>query len=104
MTVEQALEIHQRVSELVEDSQLQQAIDLLEGATERGVHDAAIAFDLKIMLATTLYLADEFSRAAPVFDAVLPAMADGRRHRRCSATTPESATPRSETSIRPSNT
>ncbi len=77
LTVEQALEIHQRVSELVEDSQLQQAIDLLEGATERGVHDAAIAFDLKIMLATTLYLADEFSRAAPVFDVVLPVMADG---------------------------
>jgi serine/threonine protein kinase len=77
LTVEQALDIHQRVSELVEDSQLQQAIDLLEGAVERGVQDSALELDLKVMLATTLYVADEFSRAAAVFDGLLPAMADG---------------------------
>lgn len=77
LTVEQALDIHQRVSELVEDSQLQQAIDVLEGAVEQGVQDSAIELDLKIMLATTLYVADEFSRAAAVFDAVLPAVTNG---------------------------
>jgi serine/threonine protein kinase len=77
LTVEQALDLRQRVMALVEESELQQAIDMLEGAMEQGVQDSAIEFDLKIMLATTLYVADEFSRAAAVLDVVLPAMTDG---------------------------
>ena len=48
---------------------------MLEQAVDRAGHDATLALEMKIELATTLYVADEFTRAAAVFDAVLPAMA-----------------------------
>lgn len=75
LSVDEALEMHERVARLVEDSQLQQAIDILEEAVERADHDPALALEVKIELGTTLYVADEFSRAAAVLDEVLPKLA-----------------------------
>ena len=73
---DEAQEIRSRIAALVEDAHLQQAIDVLEEATARARHDPVLALDMKIDLATTLYVADEFARAAAVLDEILP-MLDG---------------------------
>jgi serine/threonine protein kinase len=72
LTVEEALNIHQRVAQLVRDAQLQQAIDLLDAAAARATHDPALRRELTIKLAETLFIADEFTRAAAAFDTLLP--------------------------------
>jgi tetratricopeptide (TPR) repeat protein len=73
--VDEALEIQQQAARLVGDSQLQQAIDLLEEAVDRAADDPGLALEMKIELGMTLYAADEFSRAAAVLDEILPQMA-----------------------------
>lgn len=75
LTIDEVIDIHERVAQLVQDSQLQQAVHVLEEAVDRAGHDATLALEMRIELATTLYVADEFTRAAAIFDAVLPAMA-----------------------------
>jgi serine/threonine protein kinase len=77
LTVDEALDIQDRVAQLLQDSQLQQAIDVLDNAVERADHDPELELELKLQLATALYAADEFTRAASTFDAILPKM-DGR--------------------------
>ena len=77
LTLDEALEIQERVAQLIRDSQLQQAMDVLEDAVERTGHDPELELELKIKLAIALYVADEFTRAAATFDAVLSKM-DGR--------------------------
>jgi serine/threonine protein kinase len=72
LTVEEALDIHERVAQLVQDAQLQQAIDLLDAAVARAAHDPALRRELTIELAETLFIADEYTRAAAAFDTVLP--------------------------------
>ena len=72
LTVDEALDIQDRVSQLIQDSQLQPAIDILEDAVARAAHNPALALEMTIQLATTLYVADEFTRAAAAFDAVVP--------------------------------
>lgn len=75
LTLDEALALHDQVAQLVQDAQLQQAIDILDDAVARAAHDPALELELKIELATTLYVADEFSRAASAFDAILPKLA-----------------------------
>jgi serine/threonine protein kinase len=75
LTVDQALEIQERVARLVGDSQLLQAIDILEDAVDRVMHEPGVALEMKIELGMTLYTADKFSRAAAVLDEILPRMA-----------------------------
>lgn len=70
--MDEALEIHERVAALVRDAQLQQAIDTLDAAVGRADHDPALRRELTVELAETLFMADEFTRAAAAFDAVLP--------------------------------
>lgn len=70
--MDEALEIHERVAVLVQEAQLQQAIDTLDAAVGRAAHDPALRRELTIELAETLFMADEFTRAAAAFDAVLP--------------------------------
>ncbi|WP_345638046.1 protein kinase domain-containing protein [Rugosimonospora acidiphila] len=77
LTIDEALDLHGRVAQLVQDSQLQQAIDVLDDAVDRAAHDRALQLEMRIELATTLYMADEFTRAAAVFDAVLPKLDGG---------------------------
>ncbi len=72
LTVDEALDIQDRVARLVQDSQLQSAIDILDEAVARATHNPALALEMTIQLATTLYVADEFTRAAAAFDAVVP--------------------------------
>jgi tetratricopeptide (TPR) repeat protein len=72
LDVDEAVEIQQRVAELMGDSHLQQAIDVLDSAVHRAAHDPELQREMQIDLATTLYLADEFTRAARVLDALLP--------------------------------
>jgi serine/threonine protein kinase len=77
LTVEEALDIHECVAQLVRDAQLQQAIDLLDAAVARAAHDPALRRELTIELAETLFIADEFTRAVAAFDAVLPELDKG---------------------------
>jgi len=72
LTVEEALDIHERVAQLVQDAQLQQAIDLVDAAVERAAHDPALRREMTMELAETLFIADEFTRAAAAFDTLLP--------------------------------
>jgi serine/threonine protein kinase len=72
LTVDEALDLRERIAKLVDESQLQQAIDILDTAVTRAAHDPALELEMKIQLATTLYVADEFTRAAAVLDAILP--------------------------------
>jgi serine/threonine protein kinase len=76
LSVDEALELSEHVGRLVDGAQLQQAIDLLDNAVKRSAHLPALELEMKIELATALYLADEFSRAATVLDVILPEMAD----------------------------
>jgi tetratricopeptide (TPR) repeat protein len=77
LSVEEAIEIHERIARLVEDEQLQQAIDVLDDAVRRAAYEPVLQLEMRIRLATTLYVADEFTRAAAVFDAVLPKLDGG---------------------------
>jgi len=72
LSVDEAIDIQERIARLVRDSQLQQAIDILDTAVARAAHNPALQPEMRIQLATTLYAADEFTRAAATFDAVLP--------------------------------
>src|SRR5439155_19271443 len=71
LTIDEALDIHDRVAQLIQDAQLQQAIDLLDDAVTRAAHDPTLQLEMRIELATGLYAADEFTRAAAILDAVL---------------------------------
>ena len=78
LTVDEALDIHERVAQLVGDAQLQQAIDVLDEAVDRAAtSDPALHLEMSLRLATTLFVADEFTRAAAAFDAVLPRLEGG---------------------------
>ncbi|MEV6924537.1 serine/threonine-protein kinase [Dactylosporangium sp. NPDC051485] len=72
LTAEEALDVLDRVAQLLQDQQLQHAIDLLDRAAARPVDDPDVARQIQIDLGTTLHIADEHSRAAAVLDAVLP--------------------------------
>jgi tetratricopeptide (TPR) repeat protein len=72
LDVDDAIAVRDKVRVLVEESQWQQAIDLLDDAVARAYHDPALELELSLDLATTLYEADEFGRAAPLLDRVLP--------------------------------
>jgi len=72
LTIDEALDIHDRVAQLIQDAQIQQAIDMLDDAVVRAAHDPALQLEMRIELATALYAADEFTRAAAILDAVLP--------------------------------
>ena len=75
LKVDEAIAIRNRVKALLADGHLQPAIDLLSDAVDRAAHDPALELEMSIDLATTLYAADEFSRAAPLLDRVVPALA-----------------------------
>jgi serine/threonine protein kinase len=66
--------VHAR--DLVRNGQIQQAIDLLENALARSTNDRAAVLDVRVELATTLYTADEFSRAASLLDETISALAE----------------------------
>jgi tetratricopeptide (TPR) repeat protein len=72
LTIDEALNLHGHVAQLIQDSLLQHSIDVLDDAVDRAAHDPALQLEMRIELATTLYMADEFTRAAAVFDEVLP--------------------------------
>jgi len=59
-----------QVATLVDTDRPAEAIDLLEGAEATGVQDPARGLELRRVLAGTLYLADRFTRAAALNDAV----------------------------------
>jgi serine/threonine protein kinase len=71
LTIGDALNLRDRAVELAQESQYQQAIDLLTDAVERAA-EPALRLEMQIALATTLWSADEFTRAAAVFDEILP--------------------------------
>src|SRR5690606_13590379 len=73
--IDEAIEIRNRVRALVADGHLQPAIDLLSDAVARAAHNPELELEVMLELATTLYAADEFSRAAPLLDRVVPEMA-----------------------------
>ncbi|MFC7483906.1 hypothetical protein ACFQX7_33145 [Luedemannella flava] len=75
LDVDEAIAVRERVRELVDDGHLQQAIDVLDDAVARARHIPELALEVKIDLASTLYTADEFSRAAPLLDEILPQLA-----------------------------
>jgi hypothetical protein len=77
LTIDAALAISERVAELVQDSQPQHAIDLLDDAVRRAAHLPELQLQMKIELATTLFTADEYSRCAIVLDEVLPLVEGG---------------------------
>ncbi|RKF25536.1 serine/threonine-protein kinase [Micromonospora globbae] len=77
LSVDEAIEIRQRVGDLVEDSQFQQAIDLLDEAVERAAAEPALKLEMQVALASTLWFADEFSRVASVLDEILPKLDGG---------------------------
>ncbi|RQX00061.1 serine/threonine-protein kinase [Micromonospora inaquosa] len=72
LSVDEAIEIQQRVGDLVQESQFQQAIDLLDEAVGRAAADPALKLEMQVALASTLWFADEFSRVAAVLDEILP--------------------------------
>lgn len=76
LDIDEALDIRGRIVQLIESDQPHLAIDLLEDAVDRAVHDPALALEVSIDLATTLFSADEFTRAARVLDRVVPALAE----------------------------
>lgn len=76
LTADEVLDIQERVAQLVQDSQLRQAIEVLDAAIARTAQDRELELMMRISLATTLYVADEFTRAATVFDAILPVLVD----------------------------
>ncbi|SQD98129.1 Serine/threonine protein kinase [Parafrankia sp. Ea1.12] len=55
---------------LLDNDRPAEAISLLEDGVERGAEDPARALELRELLAATLFFADEYSRAASLFDAV----------------------------------
>jgi tetratricopeptide (TPR) repeat protein len=63
-------ELLTKVATLVDGDRPGEAIDLLEAAVEAGARDPARTLDLRRVLAETLYLADRFTRAAALNDAV----------------------------------
>ncbi|MDP9792960.1 serine/threonine protein kinase [Catenuloplanes nepalensis] len=71
MTVDEAVDIIERVSELTEDDQVHAAIALLDEAVARPTGQPVIDLELKIRLGTFLSLAEESTRAAAVLDEVL---------------------------------
>ncbi len=75
LDIDEAIAVRDKVRGLVEDSQWQQAIDLLDDAVARTYHDADLELELSVDLATTLYAADEFGRAAVLLDRILPRLA-----------------------------
>jgi serine/threonine protein kinase len=72
LTADEALALDERAMQLIEEGQFQRAIDILDDAARRAVHDSDLELDRRIKLGTALYLADEFTRAAEVLDTVLP--------------------------------
>ncbi|WP_200210387.1 protein kinase domain-containing protein [Micromonospora coerulea] len=77
LSVDEAIEIQHRVGELVQESQFQQAIDLLDEAVARSSAEPALKLEMQVVLASTLWFADEFSRVAAVLDEILPQLDDG---------------------------
>jgi tetratricopeptide (TPR) repeat protein len=75
LTVDEALGIQERIGDLLNESQLQQAIDLLDDAVERAT-DPALKLEMQLELAPVLWMADEFTRAAALFDEILPKLRD----------------------------
>ncbi|MEU1745805.1 serine/threonine-protein kinase [Micromonospora arida] len=77
LSVDEAIEIQQQVGDMVQDSQFQQAIDLLDEAVGRAAADPALKLEMQVALASTLWFADEFSRVAAVLDEILPKIGGG---------------------------
>jgi len=77
LTVDDLDAIRRQVADLVDESHYQQAIDLLDDALARSAADPALRLDVQIVLASTLWVADEYRRLAAVIDDVLPRLADG---------------------------
>jgi len=75
LTVDEALELRDRVGRLVQDEHWHQAIDLLDDVVERSGHNRELQLEMRIELATTLFMADEYTRAATLFDTMLPQLA-----------------------------
>src|SRR5690606_20063939 len=74
--------IRQRVADLVGESQYQQAIDPLDDALARSAADPALRLDVQVVLASTLWVADEYRRLAAVVDNLLPRLAGGDEDRK----------------------
>jgi serine/threonine protein kinase len=70
--IDEAIDLHSRVAELVGEAHLRQAIDLLDNAVARSAHDPDLQLEMKIQLAATLVASDEYTRAAAVLDEILP--------------------------------
>lgn len=70
--IDEAIELHGRVAALVGEAKLRQAIDLLDDAVARAAHDPDLQLEMKIQLAETLVVGDEYTRAAAVLDEILP--------------------------------
>lgn len=80
LSVDEAIDIQERVADLVQESQFQQAIDLLDEAVVRAAAPPELRREMQILLASTLWFADEFSRVAAILDEVLPEL-DGADER-----------------------
>ena len=77
LTLDEAFEIYERAGQLLANADLRQAIDVLDEAVQQTVDHSELQLALTIQLATALYLADEFTRAAATFDALLPRLREG---------------------------
>jgi Serine/threonine protein kinase len=75
LSIDEAIEIRKQVRALVTDGHLQPAIDLLSDAVDRAAHNPELELEVSVDLATTLYAADEFSRAAPLLNRIVPELA-----------------------------
>ncbi|CAI7979495.1 hypothetical protein FRAHR75_630013 [Frankia sp. Hr75.2] len=63
-------QLRANVHALLDSDRPAEAISLVEDGVERGAEDPARALELREILAATLFFADEYSRAAPLFAAV----------------------------------
>ncbi|HEU0241287.1 MAG TPA: protein kinase [Micromonosporaceae bacterium] len=72
--VDEALDVRARVAELLDAGQPQLAIDILTDAVDRA-GSPALALELTVDLASTLFASDEFGRAARLLDRLVPSLA-----------------------------
>ncbi|MBS2966227.1 protein kinase [Actinocrinis puniceicyclus] len=77
LTEAEAQDLIARAGLLAEAEQPQRAIDLLSDGVARAEHDPILALELRHALAGTLFSADEYTRAAPLFDGVGAQFAHG---------------------------
>jgi serine/threonine protein kinase len=77
LSVDEADDIRRRVADLVRESRFQQAIDLLDEAVSRSAAEPDLRLEMQVVLASTLWFADEYRRVADVLDEILPRLDGG---------------------------